>query len=76
MKKKILFSLICCTVMQMSSFALAEVIPDIIPQAGTMNTHDLETLKQQQIEQPPIMINNEGEGEIPNQDSNKIPEKK
>ena len=30
----------------------------------------------QQIEQPPIMINNEGEGEIPNQDSNKIPEKK
>ena len=30
----------------------------------------------QQMEQPPIMINNEGEGEIPNQDSNKIPEKK
>ena len=51
MKKQILLSLICCATLQISTFAAPDGIPDIIPQTGTIYTHDLETLSQQQIEQ-------------------------
>ena len=50
MKKKFLLSFICCIALQISSFAAPDIAP-IIPQAGTINAHDLETLKFQQIEQ-------------------------
>ena len=50
MKKGILLSLVFCVALQIPTFA-ADVFPSIIPEAGTINTHDLETLKQQQIEQ-------------------------
>ncbi len=50
MKNRILLCLICCTVMQTHTFAAPDIVPYIIPQAGTINTHDLETLKKQQME--------------------------
>ena len=40
MKNRILLCLICCTVMQTHTFAAPDIVPYIIPQAGTINTHD------------------------------------
>ena len=50
MKKKLLLSLMCCLALQVSAFAAPEVMPNIIPQTGTINTHDLQNLQQQMIE--------------------------
>ncbi len=49
MKKKFLLSLICCVALQIPTFA-ADVLPNIVPEAGSINTHDLDTLRKQQIE--------------------------
>jgi len=51
MKKKLLLILILCSVLQIPTFAAPDVLPNIIPEAGAINTHDLDTLKMQQIEQ-------------------------
>jgi len=49
MKSKILLSLICYAVLQMSAFAAPDVPPNVIP--GTINPHDLQDLKYKEIEQ-------------------------
>ena len=49
MKKKILLSLICCAVLQISTFAAPEISPSVIP--GTIDPHDLQNLKYKEIEQ-------------------------
>ena len=50
MKKNYLIALICCVATQMPSFAVPEIAPNVIPQAGVINTHDIETLRKHQIE--------------------------
>ena len=50
MKKNYLIALICCLAIQMPSFAVSEIAPNVIPQAGVINTHDIETLRKHQIE--------------------------
>ena len=50
-KNKFLYSIILCLALQVPSFAAADILPNIIPEAGTINTHDIETLRKQQIEQ-------------------------
>ena len=50
MKKNYLIALICCVAIQMPSFAVPEIAPNVIPQAGVINTHDIETLRKHQIE--------------------------
>ena len=50
MKKRILLSLICCAAMQLSVFAVPGFVPEIIPQTGTIYTHDLDTLRKKQLE--------------------------
>ena len=49
--KKILISLICCVIVQASATAAPDIPQNIIPQAGTINTHDLQNLKYKGIEQ-------------------------
>ena len=50
-KNKFLYSIILCLALQVPSFAAADILPNIVPEAGTINTHDIETLRKQQIEQ-------------------------
>ena len=50
-KTKFLLSLICCIAIQISVLAAPDVPQNIIPQAGTMNTHDLQNLKYKEVEQ-------------------------
>ena len=50
MKKRFLVSLICCLVFQGSCIAAPDFSQSIIPQAGTINVHDLQNIKHQQIE--------------------------
>ena len=50
MKKRFLVSLICCLVFQGLCIAAPDLSQSIIPQAGTINVHDLQNIKHQQIE--------------------------
>lgn len=49
-KRRFLYGIILCFALQMPTFAAADILPNIIPEAGTINTHDIETLRKQQIE--------------------------
>ena len=49
-KRRFLYGIILCLALQMPTFAAADILPNIIPEAGTINTHDIETLRKQQIE--------------------------
>ena len=51
MKKKLLISLICCAALQISAFAAPAGLQNVIPQAGTINAHDLQNLKYHEAEQ-------------------------
>lgn len=48
MKKQILLILICCSVLQISTFAAPEIPPSVIP--GTINPHDLQNIKYREVE--------------------------
>ena len=50
MKNKILLSLICCISLQIAAFAASDIAPNIIPQAGTINNHDLQNIRNKSIE--------------------------
>ena len=50
MKKKFLLGLLFCFCMQMQSFADVDLAPGILPQTGTINTHDLQTLRKYEAE--------------------------
>ena len=45
MKKKFILGILFCVAMQIPSFADIDIVPGIIPQAGSVNTHDLQTLR-------------------------------
>jgi hemolysin activation/secretion protein len=51
MKKKFLLGLLFCFCAQMPSFADIDIATGIIPQAGSVNTHDLQTLRKFEAEQ-------------------------
>ncbi len=51
MKKKFLLGLLFCFCVQMQSLADIDLAPGILPQAGTINTHDLQTLRKFEAEQ-------------------------
>ena len=51
MKKKLVISLICTCIVQLSVIAVPNVDAGIRNQAGTMNVHDLNTLKKYKLEQ-------------------------
>lgn len=51
MKKKFLIGLLFCFCAQAQSFADIDIAPGILPQAGTVNTHDLQTLRKFEAEQ-------------------------
>ena len=50
MKKRFLLSIICCLVIQIPNFAAPDIPQNIIPQAGSINAHDLQNLERQTIE--------------------------
>lgn len=50
-KRRFIYSLIVFLALQVPTFAAADILPSIVPEAGTLNTHDIETLRKQQIEQ-------------------------
>ena len=51
MKKRLVISLICTCIVQLSVIAVPNVDAGIRNQAGTMNVHDLNTLKKYKLEQ-------------------------
>ena len=51
MKKNFLLGILFCFCVQMSSFADIDIAPGIIPQASSVNTHDLQTLRKFEAEQ-------------------------
>ncbi len=50
MKKKFLLGLLFCFCAQIPSFADFDISPGVLPQAGTINTHDLQTLRKFEAE--------------------------
>ena len=51
MKKKFLIGLLFCFCAQAQSFSDIDIVPGILPQAETVNTHDLQTLRKFEAEQ-------------------------
>ena len=51
MKKKLLFGLLLCFCLQIQTFADIDSAAGVIPQAGTINTHDLQTIRKFEAEQ-------------------------